>query len=139
MKATNEAKVTNEVKEQIIAARKAGKQYDEIAEEFDLSRSYVNNICLAAGLKSRKWERRIQSPAEQEMAMEELSRLLLHDKTDPVIMRIGHIVEEMLEAGDGGTFYADGSVGLRISSTEIEIVDIVRSGTIASLQLRLKK
>ena len=130
--------MTEEIRDQIIAARKAGKPIKEIAEAFGLSRSYVNNICLKAGLKTRRWERRTLSEADKESRLEELVRLLLHDKTDPVITRVGRLIDEMLEAGEGGAFYSDGHVGLRITDTEIEIVD-TRTGTIASLQLRFKR
>ena len=131
-------KVTEEMKEQIVAARKAGKMHSEIATEFGLSRSYVNNICLAAGLKTRKWERRTLSKADKENRMEELVRMLLHEKTDPIITRVGRLLAEMFDAGDGGSFYSDGNVGLNLTSEGIEIVDI-RSGAVASLQLHFKK
>ena len=130
-------KLTEAIKKQIIALRKAGKQHSEIAEAVGLSRSYVNNICLKAGLKSRKWERRTLSSDERDEQLETLSRLLLHQKAEPVITQIGRLVEEMLEAGDGGTYYSDGYVGVCIKPTEIEIVD-TQTGTIASLQLHLK-
>ena len=45
--------MTDELRAQIIAARKEGKTHDEIAEQFGLSRSYVTNICIAGGLKTR--------------------------------------------------------------------------------------
>ena len=133
-----ELKMTEEIREKIIEARKAGKQYEEIATEFGFSRPYVNRICLDAGLKSKKWTRRNLSKADKESRAEEVSRLLLYDTTDPIIKRVGHLIEEMIEASDGGTFYSDGNVGLSISSTEIEIIDI-RSGAVASLQLTFKK
>lgn len=50
--------MTQELRNQIIDARKAGKPYKEIAEIFGLSRSYVTNICMAAGLKTRKYEKK---------------------------------------------------------------------------------
>ncbi len=131
--------VTDEVREQIIAARREGKLFKEIAEEFGISRPCVNHICLEAGLKTyRKYERRTLSQTDKENRLEELTRLLLHEKTDPVIIRVGHLIDEMLEAGEGGTFYSDGRVGLGITATEIEIVD-TRTGAIASLQLHFKK
>ena len=50
--------MTQELRNQIIDARKAGKPYKEIAENFGLSWSYVTNICMAAGLKARKYEKK---------------------------------------------------------------------------------
>ena len=50
--------MTEELRNQIIAARKEGKLYKEIAETFGLSRPYVTNICIKAGLKVRKYEKR---------------------------------------------------------------------------------
>lgn len=50
--------MTVELRNQIIDARKEGKPYKEIAEMVGLSRSYVTNICMAAGLKQRKYEKR---------------------------------------------------------------------------------
>lgn len=42
--------MTTEIKEKIIEARLAGKGYNEIAEEFGVSRSWANNICIRANL-----------------------------------------------------------------------------------------
>ena len=50
--------MTEELRKQIIDAREEGKRYKEIAEMFGFSRSYVTNICMAAGLKERKYEKR---------------------------------------------------------------------------------
>lgn len=130
-------KVTEEMRAQIIAERKAGKKLVDIASEHELSRSYVNRICLDAGLKSREWTKRTHIQNEREYLTEELVRFLLHGTTDPVILKVGHLIEEMIEA-DGGTFYSEGNVGLSFSPTEIEIVD-TRTGAIASLQLHFKK
>lgn len=50
--------MTEELRNQIIDARREGKPYKEIAETFGFSRPYVTNICMAAGLKERKYEKR---------------------------------------------------------------------------------
>lgn len=132
-----EKAVTNELKAKIIAARKEGMPYKEIAEAFGLSRPYVNRICLDAGLKSRKWERHTPHQPDAEEKTETLSCMLLQCTTEPSIKLIGQLLEEMLEAGTGGSFYSYGDIGVSFSSNEVEIVDI-QKGTIASLQLRFK-
>lgn len=46
--------MSEETKAKIIEARREGKEYGEIATMFGLSRPYVNNICIQAGLPKQE-------------------------------------------------------------------------------------
>lgn len=46
--------VSEDTKAKIIESRREGKEYGEIATMFGLSRPYVNNICIQAGLPKQK-------------------------------------------------------------------------------------